>query len=239
MRPPPAALVDVVDVEVAEQAPAGPEEAVELLHLVHQLADLAVVGPREAVGDRAVHAVAAHGDDVADLAELDALEEFAARVAVAAHQPHAYLEVLVDRLIRQREHLARARPVHRDGLFHEDVEALVNSVFEVNPAKRRGRGQDHDVAGLEAIHRLLVAVEADETPFGWDVHVIAEALLHAVIVHLEIGVEDVGHRDQLDRAAGGRKRVEHRSPAAPAAADQCQADRFIAGGVDGRDDDAR
>ena len=36
----PAALVDVVDEEVAERAAAGPQEAVEPLDLVQQLADV-------------------------------------------------------------------------------------------------------------------------------------------------------------------------------------------------------
>ena len=74
----PAALVDLVDVEVAEAAAAGPEEAVEPLDLVEQLADVVRLRAGREAADRAVHAVGPHGDDVADLAGLDPVVEFLA-----------------------------------------------------------------------------------------------------------------------------------------------------------------
>ena len=96
-------------------------------------------------------------------AVLDAVEQLAAGLAVAAHQADADLEVLLLGLFAQGEHLARASgPSTRDRLFHEDVEALLDGVGEVHPAEGRRRGEDHHVARLQAVHRLLVAVEADE-----------------------------------------------------------------------------
>ena len=53
----PAALVDVVDQEVAVAAAAGPEEAVELADLVQQLADVVGLGRGERRADRAGLAV--------------------------------------------------------------------------------------------------------------------------------------------------------------------------------------
>ena len=96
----PAALVDAVDVEVAEAAAAGPEEAVEPLDLVEQLADALRLRRRGEGAGRPVHPVAPHGKDFAQLARADAVVEFDALVAVAGHQAHAHLEVLAGRTPR-------------------------------------------------------------------------------------------------------------------------------------------
>ena len=95
----PAEVVDVVDVEVAEAAAAGPEEAVEALDLPEQFAGLAGPLGGEGRAERPVHAVAAHQDDVADLAVLNALVQFLQRPAVAGHQAHADLQVLARGLL--------------------------------------------------------------------------------------------------------------------------------------------
>ena len=39
--------------------------------------------------------------------------------------------------------------------------------------KAERRGEDRDVAGLEAVHRLLVAVEADELAVVGHVHLVS------------------------------------------------------------------
>ena len=59
-------------------------------------------------------------------------------------------------------------------LLHEDVQALLDRVGELDPAERRRRGEDDDVAGLQAIHRLLVGVEADELAVLRHVDLVAE-----------------------------------------------------------------
>ena len=112
----PAALVDVVDEEVAERSAAEPEEAVEALDLVHQVAHVPLVALREAESDRRLHAIGAHHRDLAHLPVADALEEFAARIAVPAHQAHPDLQVLglgllVELEQRAARRLRRRRPV--------------------------------------------------------------------------------------------------------------------------------
>ena len=72
----PAAMVDDVDVEVAEAAAAGPEEAVEAPNLVGHFGDVGRLRRRLHRSDRAVHAVAAHQNEVADFAVVDALGQF-------------------------------------------------------------------------------------------------------------------------------------------------------------------
>ena len=42
----------------------------------------------------------------------------------------------------------------REGLLRKDVDALADRVFEMHRPKGRVRGQQHDVAGTEAVNRL-------------------------------------------------------------------------------------
>ena len=66
----------------------------ETLDLPEQLAAALGLLDRESGGHRAVHAVAAHTDDVASLAVADAVEEFATDAAMAAHEADADLDPL-------------------------------------------------------------------------------------------------------------------------------------------------
>src|SRR4051794_10740175 len=152
----PAAFVDVVDEEVAIAAAAGPQETVELPDLVEQLADVAGLGRHERRADRARLAIGPQRDEIANLASLDPVEKLLARLAVTAHQADADLEVFLDRLLTQGQHPARGGAVDSDGLFHEDMEPLLDGVREVDPAKRRWGGEDHDIARLETIHGLAI-----------------------------------------------------------------------------------
>ena len=158
---------------------------------------------------------------------------------MAAHQAHAHLEVLLRRLLGQREHLARGGAVDRDRLLHEDVQALLDGVGEVDPAEGRRRGEDRHVARLQAVHRLLVGVEADELAVLGHVDLVGELLLQLRVAAVEAVLEDVGHGHQLDRAVLGRQGVGRRAGAAAAAADQGHLDRVVLGGVDGRNGDPR
>ncbi len=120
----PAALVDVVNVEVAKGAAAGPEEAVEAPDLIVQVAHALRFSLRAKRGRGPVHAVAPHGDERADLAGLDPIVEFPAGLGMAAHQPYGHLQVPFLRFLGQGQHLARAGAVDRGRLLHEHVDAL-------------------------------------------------------------------------------------------------------------------
>src|SRR5207245_5287121 len=89
----PGAFVDLVDEEIAENAAAGPEEGMEVADLVKQFADALGLGRNGAAAG--AHAVGAHGDDVADLAGANAVEQFLAGTAMADHQADTDLEVLL------------------------------------------------------------------------------------------------------------------------------------------------
>ena len=211
----------------------------EPLDLVQQLADAFGLGSGQGGADGSGLAVGPQHDDVADLAVLDPVEQFLPRLAVAAHQADADLEVLLLRLFAQGQHPAGRRAVDRDRLLHEGVDALLDRVAEVDPAEGRRRGEDDDVARLEAVHRLLVAVEADELVVAADFDLVAVFLLELFIASVEPVLEDVGHGDELDGACLVESALLGRAGAAAAAADQGHADRVVLGRVDHRHGNAR
>ena len=69
----PAAFIDVVDQEVAEESAAGPQERVELANLVGQVAHPGGGRPHERIVIAGVHAVGPQQNQVADLPVLDPL----------------------------------------------------------------------------------------------------------------------------------------------------------------------
>ena len=210
----------------------------EALDLVEQLADARRLRRRAEQRDRAVHPVGPQQDEVADLARLDPVVKLVAGVAMPAHQTDADLEVLLLGFLAQLEHLSRARPVHRDRLLHEDVDPLVDGVGEMDPAERRRRRQDHHVARPQAIHRFLIAVEADELAFLRHVDLLGdgwvEVFVEVLVAAREPIREDIGHGHQLDRAFFDGQGIGRRPGAAAAAADQCHLDRIALGSVNVR-----
>ena len=114
---------------------------------------------------------------VADFTVLDALEQFLPGFAMAHHQSHADLEVLLVGLLRQSEHLLRGGRVHGHGFLHENVQPLLDGVAEMHPTEGRGRGEDGDVPGFQTIQGLLVSVESQEPAVGRDIHALARLAL--------------------------------------------------------------
>ena len=215
-----AEMVDVVDVEVAEAAAARPQEAVKAGDLPEQLAGRAGPFLRERAGERTRHAVAPQQVQVADLAVLNALLQFLQGPAVTGHQPHADLQVLGRRLLGQREHPPAGRTIGGERLLHEHIETLLDGILEMNPAKRQRRGEDGHVALLQGIHRVLVAVEADEFLVIRHIDHFAVPLLQFAVAVLELVLEHIDHRGQRDGAAFGGKSVACRARAAATAPDE-------------------
>ncbi len=214
-----------MDVVVAEDAAAGPQKRVEQADLVHQFGDAVGLDRRGAAARS--HAVAAHRHDVADLPVADAAEQFLPRPAVPHHQPDSDLQVLAPRLFTERDHAPRGRAVHRDRLLHEHVQAFIDGVAEVHPAKCRRRSQDHYVARLESIHGLAVAVEANELALLRHVHLRSEAAAQPSVIVAQLLRKDVGHGDQLDGPVLDSERVLDSARAAPAASHQRELNRIV------------
>ena len=99
---------------------------------------------------------------------------------------------------------------------------------------------DRTVAEVEqARDRLLVGVEADELPLRGHVNPLAKLLGQRRVRGEQAVLKQIGHRHHLHGSAGRLHGVGHRPAAAPAAADQSEADRVVFGGVDMRQDDSR
>ena len=160
-------------------------------------------------------------------AVLDALVQFLERATVAGHQSHSYFEILRCRLLGEREHPAGGRTIRRQRLFHEDVEPLLNGVSKMDPAKRQRRGKDRNVAGFQAVHRLLVSVEPDELAVLGHIHQLGVLPFQSVVTALEPVIEDVGHGHELGRTIFDRQRVIGGATAAATAANQGDLDGVV------------
>ena len=152
-------------------------------------------------------------------------------MTVADHQTDTDLEVLRVGLPGQLDHAACRGAVDGDGFFHEDVEALLDGVGEVDPAEGRWGREDDDVTRVETVHGFLVAVEADELMLLGDVELPGIAAAETLIGAGHAGFENVGQGNELDRAVLDRQGIRGGAGAAPAAADQGHLDRVAFPGV--------
>ena len=67
----------------------------------------------------------------------------------------------------------------------------------MHPAERARGGEDDDVASVEVVHRLGVAIEADVAAVFRYVHAILAAALEGAKAVFHFGGGDVCHGDQL------------------------------------------
>src|SRR5436190_11426718 len=132
----PAEMVNVMDVEVIEASSAGPKETVEIPNLPKQLVWLARPLGCERRARRPMHPVTAHENNIAEFAILNALVQFLQPPLMARHQSDADFEVLRLCVFGQFQHFAARRAIGGQGLLHEYVQALGDSVGEMDPAKR-------------------------------------------------------------------------------------------------------
>ena len=180
--------------------------------------------------DRVVYAIGPTGDDFSDRAVVDLLDRVFQRFVVAAHQPAGNLEVLLGGLLAGVEHAANARGVDRKRFLHEDIDSLLDRVFEVDRPEGGRSGQHHDAAGIQRVDRLSIAVHADELPLLGHIHLFLELLGEGLQAGLEAVLEDVGHRPELGGATGAQG-VCHCAGASPAAAHQRNFDRVALGRI--------
>src|SRR5207302_211473 len=116
-------------------AAARPNKAVEMANLPEQLARLA--GPARGKGraDRTVHAIAAQQNEIANFTILNSLVQLLHRPAVPGHQADPHFQILRSSFFRQLKHFPRAWAIGSQRLFHENVDALLDSVSEMDPAE--------------------------------------------------------------------------------------------------------
>ena len=103
----------------------------------------------------------------------------------------------------------------------------------MHPTKSQRRGKNRDIARLQAVHRLSVAVKSDKFVVLGHIHHVAALAFQCVIAVAKFAFEDVRHGHQLDRPLlAGVQSILRRTTAAPAAADQDHLNHFASGGMD-------
>ncbi len=107
---------------------------------------------------------------------------------------------------------------------------FLHRVFEVDGPESRRRGQQHQVAFVQGINRLLEAVEADELALGRNVELLFMPLPQVREAALEAILEDIRHRPELGGTLSGHG-LGHGAGATSAAADESKLDGVVLGGV--------
>src|SRR6185436_3752767 len=102
-------------------------------------------------------------------------------------------------------------------------------------------GKDRDVPGLQAIHRLLVTVEPDESTVLRHLHHAANLFvtLQRVITRLELVLEDICHSHEPHRAGLNGKGVFRGAPAAATATNEGNLNRVVLRSMDMRNGHTR
>ena len=111
-------------------------------------------------------------------------------------------------------------------VVYEHIHALLDSVFEMDRAKPRRRGQEHQVALAQYVDRLLERIETDEAAFRRHVHPSVELLGQNPATVLNALRKDVGQGNEFGGAFRGQ-RIGGGAGAAAAAADQRDPDGVI------------
>ena len=212
----PAELVYLMDVHLRVEAARDPEEMREVANLPMQVFD--VRRPRSKRTAR-LHPVCADKLDVAELPFADTFDKLLAVSRVPALQAGGDFEVLFLGGLARLDYPPNGRRVRRKRFFHEYVDTLLDSVFQLPRAKARVAGQHRHITWAQTANRLPPGVEAHESPFRRHIHLRAVLLAQDLVSTGQPVLEDVRHRHQLDRPVGRIERICRRSAAAPAAAD--------------------
>ena len=128
----------------------------------------------------------------------------------------------------------RCRPIGigGKGLLHEDIDALLHRVFDVDGADVGPGGAHGNVAGAQDVDGLLVGVEAQEHPVRRHVGMVRKLLFDRFELALHGADVEVRHGVQLDGSlVGGVEGVNHRSGTPASGPDQGQSDGVVVGNV--------
>ena len=176
--------------------------------------------------------VASGGDDLADVAAVDALHRLDVAELVAALGSGDDGQILALGFLGGGKDLADAGAIHGDRLFAEQVLAGGDGRLDVVGAEPGRGGEDHEVDAR--VDHFLEGIEADEAAVVGDVDLVAE-FRQLVLGVIEVVAEQVAHRVELDV----RRRVDRLLGGAgpsTAAADEAHFDDVAPGGVGGARD---
>ena len=218
-----------MDVHLGVQSARDPEEVGEVADLPIQFLGVGGAIGQDSAG---LHPKGPNELDWPQLAVADPLDELLPVPGMAGHEAGGDLEILFFRRLARLDDPSHARRVAREGLFHEDVHALLDCVLQLHRAESGVAGEHRNIARTQAVDRLAVRIEAHEPPILRHVHPIGVLRAQALVGVGQTICIQVGHGDQPDRSAGGLARIGHGPASATAATDQRQADRVVLGGMD-------
>ena len=212
----PAADVDVVNHPVDNRAARHPRKAVEIEKLVLQSRFVGIV----IVRDFFLAAIDENAGDVADSAVVNLVDAVFCAEVFAVVEPRHDFEPLFLGDFPRLGYVLDAGRVDGERLFQKDVNSPFDRVTEMNVTKRRRRGQNNDVSGIEGVDTRLVPVQAVES--GDRVRVIVFQSVRASVFYalkqtFRFELERVRHGNQLNGAFGIESLQQRARPAASAA----------------------
>jgi hypothetical protein len=122
---------------------------------------------------------------------------------VAAHEAGGDLEVFGGGEFAGFEDPAYAWGIDGEGFFHEDMDAFVDGVFEVQGAEGGWGGEEDDIIFIERVDGFFEAIEAGELAFRGGVDLLGEAFPELGVGGLDFTGEDIGEGPELGGALGG------------------------------------
>ena len=215
----PVGDVDVVDVLLADVISAEPVEVVPVVHLILHLR---LVGLAVSEPDATPIPIDLTADDVADHPFADLGESLAVVGLVATLKTDHDLQFLFVGQPRGFEHAPSPVAVDADGLLHEHVLAGLHGCVELERSEAGGRGEDHEVAGVD---HPLVAVEPVVPPVFGAVDLVLH-LVEGPHRAVDATLEGVGNCRELHVRAGHGERLHEGAAAAAAGADEAHLERL-------------
>ena len=118
--------------------------------------------------------------------------------------------------------------IGRERLFHENVDALLDGVLDVQRSNIGARRAHGNVAGPEDVDGPFIGVETDKLPVCADVHLVRVPFSEGFKAQFHFLFMEIGHRIQLDGAGvWNTQSIADGAGAATTASDQRQANRVV------------
>jgi len=210
----------------------GPAE----LQLTHQVVGFVALIAEPSTTPQAVGAdqrYLAHG------AVADSLNQRLAGRGVTALDPGEDIDALPLGLLARAEQSMQTARIGGEWFLHKHIDALADGVLHVQRPDVRARRAHGYIAGPEDVDGSAVGVEATELAVLGDVDFVGKPFPQRLERPFHLLLDEIGRGIQLDRpAVRNRQGVTNGAGAAPAAANQRQADSVVFTGESDRSDTA-
>ncbi len=217
--------IQIVDVLFVDVVTTQPGEVIPVPHLVLQFR---LLGRSRANPNAAAVPISTCEHQITNRTVVQFVDAFPVTELVMPLQSDLDRDSFFLRLLVRGQDSTYTWRVGRNRFFHEDMFACFDRRLELHRAEARRRRQNHEVdIGLQ---HLLVSVEPNEAVVV-DIHLLRMLALDRAISRLQVVLEDVGHRDQLDTTSGCVERLDSGARSATTATDQADVDDVAAKSV--------